>query len=62
MKATLLEGIIEADETLFARSEKGNRTLERKARKRGMKGKNTYEAVLSSVSTEQLNKELQSMI
>jgi hypothetical protein len=39
MKATLLEGIIEADETLFARSEKGNRTLERKARKRGMKAK-----------------------
>jgi len=36
MKATLLEGIVEADETLFARSEKGNRTLERKPRKRGM--------------------------
>jgi hypothetical protein len=41
MKATLLEGIVEADETLFARSEKGNRTLERKPRKRGMKAKKT---------------------
>jgi hypothetical protein len=39
MKATLLEGIVEADETLFARSEKENRTLERKPRKRGMKAK-----------------------
>jgi transposase-like protein len=39
MKATLLEGIVAADETLFARSEKGSRTLERKARKRGMKAK-----------------------
>lgn len=39
MKATLLEGIIEADETLFARSEKGNRTLERKPRKKGIKAK-----------------------
>jgi hypothetical protein len=37
MKATLLEGIVEADETLFAHSEKGNRTLERKPRRRGMK-------------------------
>jgi hypothetical protein len=27
------KGIVEADETLFARSEKGNRTLERKPRK-----------------------------
>jgi len=82
MKASLLEGIIEADETLFARSEKGSRTLKRKARKRGMKaakrgrskddwvpvltvrdrGKHTYEAVLSSVSTEQLNKELRGKI
>ena len=39
MKATLLEGIVEADETLFARSEKGSRTVERKPRKRGMKAK-----------------------
>jgi hypothetical protein len=39
MKATLLEGIIEADETLFARSEKGNRTLECRARKRGDESK-----------------------
>ena len=82
MKATLLEGIVEADETLFVRSEKGNRTLERNPRKRGMKakkrgrskedwvpvltvrdrGKHTYEAILSSVSTEQLNKELQGKI
>jgi hypothetical protein len=75
MRATLLEGIIGADETLFARPEKGNRTLERKARKRGRskddwvpvltardKGKHTYEAFLSSVSTEQLNKELQGKI
>ena len=82
MKATLLEGIVEADETLFARSEKGNRTLERKPRKRGMKakkrgrskedwvpvltvrdrGKHTYEAIIPSVSTEQLNKELQGKI
>lgn len=82
MKATLLEGIVEADETLFARSEKGSRTLERKARKRGMKakkrgrskedwvpvltvrdrGKHTYEAIIPSVSTEHLNKELQGKI
>lgn len=82
MKANLLEGIVEADETLFARSEKGSRKLERKARKRGMKakkrgrskedwvpvltvwdrGKHTYETVLSCVSTEQLNKELQGKI
>jgi transposase-like protein len=82
MKATLLEGIVAADETLFARSEKGSRTLERKARKRGMKakkrgrpredwvpvltvrnrGKHTYEAIIFSVSTEQLNKELQGKI
>lgn len=39
MKARLLEGIVEADETLFARSDKGSRTLERKPRKRGMKAK-----------------------
>jgi hypothetical protein len=39
MKATLPKGIVEADETLFPRSEKGNRTLERKPRKRGMKAK-----------------------
>jgi transposase-like protein len=82
MKATLLGGIIEADETLFARSEKGNRTLERKPRKRGVKaknrgrskedwvpvltvrdrGKNTYEVIIPSVSTEQFNKELQGKI
>jgi hypothetical protein len=39
MKATLLKGIVEADEILFARSEKGNRTLERQPRKRGIKAK-----------------------
>jgi hypothetical protein len=39
LKASLLEGIVEADETLFARSEKGSRTLVRKPRKRGMKAK-----------------------
>ena len=33
LKAKQLEGIIEADETLFARSEKGSRSLERKPRK-----------------------------
>jgi transposase-like protein len=79
---TLLEGIVEADETLFAHSEKGNRTLERQPRKREMKAKNrgrskegsvpvltardrakhTYEAIISSVSMEQLNKELQGKI
>lgn len=37
MKATLLEGIVKVDETLFARSEKGSRTFERKARKIGIK-------------------------
>jgi hypothetical protein len=40
MRATLLEGIVEADETLFARSEKGSSSFEREARKRGMKAKN----------------------
>ena len=35
IKANNLEGIIEADETLFQRSEKGNKHLERPARKRG---------------------------
>jgi transposase-like protein len=39
LKTSLLEGIVEADETLFARSEKGSRTLDRKPRKRGMKAK-----------------------
>jgi len=39
LKAKQLEGIIEADETLFARSEKGSRSLERKPRKRGMRAK-----------------------
>ena len=37
IKATKLEGIIEADETLFPYSEKGNKALTRKPRKRGMK-------------------------
>jgi hypothetical protein len=66
---------VEADETLFALSEKGSRTLDRKPRKRGIKakkrerskddwvpvltlrdrGKHTYEGILSSVSTQQLN-------
>jgi transposase-like protein len=35
LKARLLEGIVEADETFFAYSEKGNKQLSRKARKRG---------------------------
>ncbi len=35
LKATLLEGIVETDETFFAYSEKGNKQLSRKARKRG---------------------------
>ena len=39
LKANHLEGIIEADETLFAYSEKGSKQLERKPRKRGMKAK-----------------------
>lgn len=34
-----LGGIVEADETFFRRSEKGNRRLERKARKRGAEDK-----------------------
>jgi len=34
---TSLNGIVEADETYFLRSEKGNRRLERKPRKRGGK-------------------------
>lgn len=78
LKAKLLEGIVEVDETLFAYSEKGNKTLSRRPRKRGMKakkrgrskddwvpvltvrdrGKHTFEAILTSVSTNQLNKEL----
>ena len=37
LKATLLEGIVESDEVLFAYSEKGNKQLNRKPRKRGMK-------------------------
>ena len=35
MKARLLEGIVEADETFFAYSEKGSKKLKRKPRKRG---------------------------
>jgi len=35
LKAKMLEGIVEADETFFAYSEKGNKKLTRKARKRG---------------------------
>jgi len=37
MEADWLEGIVEADETFFAYSEKGNKHLERKAHKRGKK-------------------------
>jgi hypothetical protein len=82
LKASLLEGIVEVDETLFARSEKGSKTLDRKPRKRGMKakkrgrskddwvpvltvrdrGKHTYEAILPSVSTQQINDELKGKI
>lgn len=78
LKATALEGIIEADETLFPYSEKGSKTLERQPRKRGMKakkrgrskedwvpvltvrdrGKNTFEAILPSVTTDALHQEL----
>lgn len=54
LKASLLEGIVEADETLFARSEKGSKTLDR--------GKHTYEAILPSVSSKQLNDELKGKI
>lgn len=39
LKATSLEGIIEADETLFPYSEKGSKQLTRQPRKRGMKAK-----------------------
>jgi len=39
LKATKLEGIIEADETLFPYSEKGSKKLARQPRKRGMKAK-----------------------
>ena len=39
LKAKYLEGIIEADETLFPYSEKGSKQLSRKPRKRGMKAK-----------------------
>ena len=35
LKAKLLEGIVETDETFFAYSEKGNKHLNRRARKRG---------------------------
>ena len=35
LKSKFLEGIVEADETFFAYSEKGNKQLKRKARKRG---------------------------
>lgn len=37
LKARLLEGIVEADETFFAYSEKGNKHLNHRARKRGKK-------------------------
>ncbi len=37
LNASGLEGVIEADEALFAYSEKGLRTLTRKSRMRGMK-------------------------
>jgi len=37
LKANFLEGIVETDETFFAYSEKGNRHLNRKPRKRGSK-------------------------
>jgi len=37
LKARLLEGIVEADETFFAFSEKGNKHLNRRAKKRGKK-------------------------
>jgi len=40
MKPKLLEGLVEVDETFFARSEKGKKDLTgRKTRKRGMKAK-----------------------
>ena len=39
LKATLLEGIVEADETLFARSEKDNKTLDKKNENAFMKAK-----------------------
>ena len=78
IKAKKLEGIIEADETLFPYSEKGSKKLTRKPRKRGMKakkpgrskedwvpvltvrdrGKNTYEAIVPSVTTDALHQEL----
>jgi len=38
LKAKHLEGIVEADETFFLESHKGERTLDRKSRKRGGKG------------------------
>jgi transposase-like protein len=78
LKATKLEGIIEADETFFPYSEKGTKNLVRQPRKRGMKAKkrgrskdywvsvltvrdrakNTYEAILPSVTTAALHQEL----
>ena len=39
LKASKLEGIIEADETLFPYSEKGSKRMTRQPRKRGMKAK-----------------------
>lgn len=77
-KASTLQGIIEADETLFPNSVKGNKKLTRPARKRGMKAKKrgrskedwvpvltvrdrskqSYEAVLPSVTTEVLEQKL----
>jgi len=41
LKASKLEGIIEADETLFPYSEKGSKRMTRQPRKRGMKAKKT---------------------
>jgi transposase-like protein len=38
-KGSEFEGVVESDETFFEQSEKGNRHLERKARKRGSEGK-----------------------
>ena len=39
-KRAKLEGIIEADETLFPYSEKGSKRMTRQPRKRGVKAKN----------------------
>ena len=78
LKASKLEGIIEADETLFPYSEKGSKRMTRQPRKRGVKAKkrgrskddwvpvltvrdrakNTYEAVVPSVTSAALHQEL----